>query len=219
ASNQAWPPQWQNDLAAAYMNRGLALYNQGELAQAVADSGRAIEFQEKLRQSLAASNQAWPPEWQNSLAAAYINRGLALDSQGELAQAVADYGRAIESMEKLLFIQTFIPVVPDLAIAFYNLLLLEQRENLPAQCQPEEWRKQAAAFLQRLEQMVDVSHMPQHWRKNVEKLRGLLHRNSGLKINWLRLILLGPIRLSLWLIALPFIIARWIILRLRNKKG
>ncbi|KHD07432.1 hypothetical protein PN36_15140 [Candidatus Thiomargarita nelsonii] len=85
---------------------------------------------------------------------------------------MADYGRAIDLREKLLFIQKFIPVIPDLAITFDNLLLLGQRENLPVQ--PEKWRARAAAFLQRLEQMLDLNRLPQHWRQKVEKLRGLL---------------------------------------------
>jgi hypothetical protein len=42
-----WPPQWQNDLAAAYDNRGVARRAQGQSAEAVADYARCIELMER----------------------------------------------------------------------------------------------------------------------------------------------------------------------------
>lgn len=108
-----------------------------------------------------------------------MNRGVALSGQGELAGAVRDYGVAIELREQLLFVQQFAPVISDLAQAFYNLLLLGQREDLPAKFQPQQWHNQATAFLQRLEQMVKIEQLPEHWRREVEDLQNLLNKKTS----------------------------------------
>lgn len=156
-------------LADAYIGQGNQAYEErSDFAAAVAWHTCAMRIYERL---LAETGRK---SLQNDLAAAYMNRGVALDNQGELAKAVADYGEAIQFQENLLFIQNFIVVVPNLATAFYNLLLLGQQENLPNEYQPEEWRKQAISFLQRLEQMLDISRLPQQWLDKVEYLRRLL---------------------------------------------
>jgi hypothetical protein len=41
-----WSPEWQNELAAVYMNRGAAFVNQGEIVAAVRDYSLAIELRE-----------------------------------------------------------------------------------------------------------------------------------------------------------------------------
>jgi tetratricopeptide (TPR) repeat protein len=169
-----WPPEWQNDLAKAYMNHANTLQTQGKLASAVRDYGLAIDLREQLSQRMGEKHLS--PEWQNELAAVYMNRGMALMSQGELAGAVRDYWVAIELREQLLFVQQFAPVIPKLATAFYNLLLLGQQEDLPAKFQPQQWHNQATAFLQRLEQMVKIEQLPEHWRREVERLRELLNK-------------------------------------------
>jgi tetratricopeptide (TPR) repeat protein len=63
--------------AAAYNNRGFALYDQGDLAAAIKDYTKAIELDPKLAQL-------------------YNNRGNALSDQGDLAAAIQDYTKVIE---------------------------------------------------------------------------------------------------------------------------
>src|SRR5207248_1315154 len=89
-----WPPAWQNDLAAAYINRGNARSGQGDSDGAIADYDQAISLRESLRQRLEPVGQ-WPPAWQNDLAAAYMNRGNARSGQGDSEGVIADYHQAI----------------------------------------------------------------------------------------------------------------------------
>ena len=65
---------WRNDLAAAFMNRGIAKQSapgHGPAA-AIADYDRAIELRQALRDAL---GDDWPVPWRNDLAAAFMNRG------------------------------------------------------------------------------------------------------------------------------------------------
>jgi Flp pilus assembly protein TadD len=52
-----------NDLAAAFMNRGVAYRNQGRHEEAVGDYGRAIELREGLRTLLEPRGE-WPHKHQ-----------------------------------------------------------------------------------------------------------------------------------------------------------
>jgi hypothetical protein len=54
--------------------------------------------------------------------------------------------------------------------------LLGQQKDLPAKFQPQQWHNQATEFLQRLEQMVKIEQLPEHWRREVEDLRELLNK-------------------------------------------
>ncbi|MCP4109714.1 MAG: tetratricopeptide repeat protein, partial [Desulfobacteraceae bacterium] len=99
-----WPPQMTNDLAAAYVNRGVALDSQGRYDKAVADYANAIELMESLRK-IQESRSEWPPQMTNDLAGAYMNRGNVFNNQGRYDKAVADYANAIELMESLRKIQ------------------------------------------------------------------------------------------------------------------
>jgi len=94
-----WPPEIQNHLAAAYMNRGVAKTRAVGPAEAISDYDDAIALREDLRDALAAQGQPWPPDFQNSLAATYMNRAVAKgDAFGEV-QAIPDYDAAITLME------------------------------------------------------------------------------------------------------------------------
>ena len=100
----AWPPDFRNKLAGAYMNRGVALLELNQLAEAVADYDCAIKIREALRQAL---GDDWPPAFRNDLANTYRNRALVLEKRGQLADAAADRARANEidpqeSPDKLL---------------------------------------------------------------------------------------------------------------------
>src|SRR5208283_955498 len=67
-----WPVPWRNDLAGAYVNRGVAKQDapgHGALA-AIADYDAAIAITERLREAL---GEYWPA----LCAAAYLNRGSA----------------------------------------------------------------------------------------------------------------------------------------------
>jgi hypothetical protein len=155
------------------------LGSQGDLAGAVRDYGATIELMTTLRDTFARLGQDWPPAFQNDLASVYMNRGVALDSQGDLAGAVRDSGAAIELKTTLLFDRQFAPVLPDLATVYSNLVLLSQREDLPATLSAEAMQTQAREFLMRLEERVAIAQLPEHWRREVEDLRGVL---GGLKI-------------------------------------
>ena len=171
----------QNDLAAAYVNRGNALQGQGDLSGAVRDYGVAIGLGEELKAWHETEGLEFPSGWQNDLAAAYMNRGNALQGQGDLSGAVRDYGVAIGLGEELLFARQFAPVIPDLAKAFYNVILLIRKDDLPPDIRPEEWQTRVETFLNRLGQLTDIEQLPGHWRKEVEDLRGLLDRPEPYK--------------------------------------
>ncbi len=95
-----WAPELRNDLAAAHMNRGVALSDQGDLAGAVAAYDEAIALMSELREVLEPRGQ-WSPALRNALAGAHVNRGVALSDQGDLAGAVAAYDEAIALMSGL----------------------------------------------------------------------------------------------------------------------
>ena len=119
-----WPVPWRNDLAAAYMNRGVAKRaapGHGAVA-AIQDYDAAIAIRERLRAELAAD---WPVPWRNDLANAYINRGNAKqDAPGHgAAAAIQDYDAAIAIMERLrteLGADWPVPWRNDLAAAYIN---------------------------------------------------------------------------------------------------
>jgi hypothetical protein len=95
-----WNPQYRNDLAAAYTNRGLARQDISDLNAAIQDHGAAIEMMEGLRQDLEPQGQ-WKPKYRNDLAGAYINRGNAQRALLDLNSAIQDCGAAIAIMEGL----------------------------------------------------------------------------------------------------------------------
>ena len=94
-----WPPAWANNLAMAYMNRGVTRCDGGDLGGSLADYDRAIALMESLRTRLEPRGE-WPPAWANNLAMAYLNRGVTRDD-GDRTGALADYDRAIALMEGL----------------------------------------------------------------------------------------------------------------------
>ena len=99
-SRNRWPPEWQNSLAGAYMNRANVIYETGDIAAAIADYGRAIAAMEEIQERLEPDGR-WPNEWKNDLARTCMNRGVALDELNKLEAALADYDRAIALMEGL----------------------------------------------------------------------------------------------------------------------
>ncbi|OUD13059.1 tetratricopeptide repeat protein [Thioflexithrix psekupsensis] len=101
SQQQTWPPEWQNDLARVYMNRGVGLLTQGKFVEALADYRQAIQLQKSLKDQLANQQQVWPPAWQNDLARAYVNRGNAWYAQDKLIEALADYDQAIQLQKSL----------------------------------------------------------------------------------------------------------------------
>jgi hypothetical protein len=100
AQGLAWPSNYQNDLAAAYVNRAVAKGNAFGPPAAIEDEDAAIRLRESLRDALAAQGLAWPPHYQNDLATAYLNRALTKAAIWPAA-AIADYDAAIGLMEGL----------------------------------------------------------------------------------------------------------------------
>ncbi len=101
AAGNTLPPQWQNDLAAAYMNRAVAKRLAQGPAHALPDYNSAIAIMEKMRDALINADNAWPPEWQNNLAGAYMNRAVAMVDAHGPKNALPDYDNAISQMEAL----------------------------------------------------------------------------------------------------------------------
>jgi hypothetical protein len=99
-----WRDDLRNDLAKAYVNRGIAKESadgHGPGA-AIEDYGLAIDIREALRRALEPKG-LWRDELRNDLAKAYVNRGVAkrsADGHGPGA-AIEDYGQAITIMEAL----------------------------------------------------------------------------------------------------------------------
>jgi tetratricopeptide (TPR) repeat protein len=95
-----WNPEYRNDLARAYMNRGVAQRSIPDLNAAIQDYDAAIAIMDGLRLALEPQGQ-WNPEYRNDLASAYMNRGNAQQGVADLNAAIQDYGTAIEIMEGL----------------------------------------------------------------------------------------------------------------------
>jgi len=104
----------KNDLALAFINRGVANRSLGKLSEALEDYNRAIEIMESLDKDETIHFD------RNNLASAFINRGIANDSLGKLSKALEDYNRAIEIMESLDKDETIHFDRNDLASAFMN---------------------------------------------------------------------------------------------------
>ena len=123
-----WIPEFRNELAGAYMNRGNAKQSaEGHGPyEAIADYDVAIEINESLRSALEPSGQ-WAPEFRNGLANTYLSRGTAkqsLEDHGPYA-AIDDYDAAIKIMESLRSIfepsGQWLPEFRDeMAIAYMN---------------------------------------------------------------------------------------------------
>jgi hypothetical protein len=94
----------RNDLACAYMNRGIAkqLATGYGPAAAIADYDAAVKLQEALRLLLEPEGR-WEAGLRNGLAKAYMNRGNAKQSATGHGpkSAIADHDAAIQLMEEL----------------------------------------------------------------------------------------------------------------------
>jgi len=100
APQNRWTPQYRNDLAAAYMNRGnahLSTQGYGQVS-AIKDYDKAIAIWKDW-----ALSDRWIPRVRNDLAAAYMNRGTARASAGvnTPAAAIDDHSMAIAIRESL----------------------------------------------------------------------------------------------------------------------
>ena len=102
-----------NDLAKAYMNKGVALWNLGKLNEALAEYDKTIEILKPLvangRHKLA-----------NDLAMAYINKGSALVDQEKYSEAEAEYNKSIEIQESLVKEEKRIELTNDLAMSYWG---------------------------------------------------------------------------------------------------
>ena len=94
-----WNPEYRNDLAGVYMNRGVANEGLPDLPGAVADYGNAITIMEGLRDNLEPKGQ-WNPGYRNDLALAYANLALCLVAS-DSEQAIAHSTQAIQLYETL----------------------------------------------------------------------------------------------------------------------
>ncbi|MDQ2087412.1 tetratricopeptide repeat protein [Herbivorax sp. ANBcel31] len=87
-----------NDLATAYMKRGLAYYIKREKAKAIEDYDTSIKIMEKLNELYKEGKVNFDP---NDLAMTYMNRGNAYSSKREVEKAIEDYDASIKIMEEL----------------------------------------------------------------------------------------------------------------------
>ena len=83
-----------NDLAGAYMNRGLTYWSTGKYEEALQDYGQCIAIRESLHEAGRLYDE-------NDLAKAYMNRGATYWSMGKYEEALKDYGKGIAIMESL----------------------------------------------------------------------------------------------------------------------
>ncbi len=105
-------PELANDLAAAYLNKGVALYSLGKLNEAILEYEKAIGIREKLVQQ-------GRGELANELAKAYLNKGVALQGLGKLNEAILEYEKAIAILAPLVQ-QGRGELANDLAAAYLN---------------------------------------------------------------------------------------------------
>jgi tetratricopeptide (TPR) repeat protein len=113
-----------NDLAAAYMNKGNALYSLGSLNEAIKNYDLAINILKPLVEDEGRKELA------NDLAAAYMNKGVALDSLGSLNEAIKNYDLAINIRKRLVEDEGRKELTDDLAMAFANKAnVLAQQEK------------------------------------------------------------------------------------------
>ncbi len=95
---EAWQPEWQNELAIAYANRGTALEASCDSSEAVENYDHAIMLMDRLRERL---GEDWPLDWQESLALTCVNRGMARELQGDTSGAMHDYSRSVDLLKPM----------------------------------------------------------------------------------------------------------------------
>ena len=102
AMGEGWPPEWRNNLANAYMNRGVAKQDDPGFGPdaAMVDLDVAIALREALRDD---QGVGWLSAWHNDLAGTYVNRGTAKEDATNFGHnaAIADYDTAIALREAL----------------------------------------------------------------------------------------------------------------------
>jgi hypothetical protein len=115
-----WPLPWRNNLASAYMNRGVAKCNAAGFGPgaAIADFDRAIALRKVLGDDR-------PLPWQHDLARTYMNRGNAKQSAPGFgpAASIADYDCAItlqDALRKAMGDAWPFPWQNDLALTYMN---------------------------------------------------------------------------------------------------
>jgi tetratricopeptide (TPR) repeat protein len=101
-----------NDLASAYMNKGVSLDNLGKLNEAIIEYDKAIEIIKSLVEQ-------GKTELANDLASAYMNKGVSLGNLGKLNEAIIEYDKAIEILKDLVE-QGRTELANDLAKAYIN---------------------------------------------------------------------------------------------------
>ena len=109
----------ENDLASAYMGRGVTYDDMGKYEEALKDYGKCIAIRESLHEAGRLYDE-------NDLAKAYLNRGVTYDTIGKHEEALQDNGQCIAIMESLheagrLYDEN------DLATAYLNRCVLYRK--------------------------------------------------------------------------------------------
>lgn len=102
-----------NDLAGAYMNKGVVLDSLGRLNEAIEEYDKSIAIFEKLVETGRA-------ELSNDLAMAYLNKGVTLYNLGKLNEAVEEYDKAIKLFDESKEINQNWEIPINRAKAFLN---------------------------------------------------------------------------------------------------
>ncbi len=84
----------ENDLATAYMNRGVTYDDMGKYEEALKDYDKCIAIRESLHEAGRLYDE-------NALAKAYMSRGVTYDDMGKYEEALKDYDQCIAIMESL----------------------------------------------------------------------------------------------------------------------
>lgn len=85
----------ENDLARAYLNKGVAFGNSNRLEEAIDNYDKAIEIRERLIKPEC-------KELESELAIAYLNKGTALGSFNKLERAIDELNKAVKIYERLI---------------------------------------------------------------------------------------------------------------------
>lgn len=104
----------ENNLASAYMNKGVSLDDLGKLEEAIGEYNKAIKIRERL------VNELKQDQFANDLASDYMNKGVSLRIMGKLEEATDEYNKAIAINERLMFLEKRTEVISDLAKNYYG---------------------------------------------------------------------------------------------------
>lgn len=152
-----------NNLAMAYMNKGVVLRILSRLNEAVSEYDKAIVIFENL------INEQNRQELVNDLAMAYMNKGNTLDSLGRSNEAISEYDKAIAIRENLINHEKRHELANDLAMAYINKgVALNNLGRL---------NEAVDKYNKAIELFNDLEQINQNWEIPVNRAKTLLNKS------------------------------------------